>query len=103
MVGSIFCVVLLLAFGWYRFISGRSHSVTLTWNPSGSGIFGYNLYRSSEPGGHYRKLNESVIQGRTFTDPLVENGANYYYVVRAIDAGGRESSNSNEVLVKIPK
>ena len=107
-------VALVLMSDWYRVTSGRPailsfgsyhrpHSVTLTWNPSSSKIAGYNVYRSLSPGGYYRKLNSSLLPGVTFSDTIVENGVVYYYAVRAVDAGGHESVNSNEVWVQVPR
>ena len=112
-LGTALCIVLVLILDWYRVTRGnppiltvrsyyRSHSVALNWSPSGSSIAGYNVYRSLTPGGHYQKLNKSLVRGLSFTDTPVENGAIYYYTVRAVDTKGQESINSNEVWVKIP-
>lgn len=113
-LGIASCVVLILVFDWYRVTSGqrpilpdgrshRFHSVLLTWNPSSSKVAGYNVYRSLTPSGHYRKLNTSLVEDPSYTDTSVENGAVYYYTARAVDLGGHESVNSNEVCVRIPR
>jgi acid phosphatase type 7 len=77
--------------------------VSLAWShPAGSEIDGYNVYRSSTPGGPYTKINGSVVPTvgsdteATYTDMGVENGTRYYYVVKAVKSG-TESAASNEV------
>lgn len=113
-LGTASCVVLILVFDWYRVTTGqrpilpdgrshRFHSVVLTWNPSSSKVAGYNVYRSLTPGGHYHKLNTSLLEGPSYTDTSVENGAVYCYTARAVDVRGHESVNSNEVWVTIPR
>ncbi len=72
-------------------------TVDLSWNAV-SGAAGYNLYRSPVSGGGYVRLNDSPVQGTTFTDSGsdLQSGQKYYYVVKALDAAGNESDASNE-------
>jgi hypothetical protein len=67
--------------------------VTLNWSAV-TGATGYNVKRSTTPGGPYSTVAENVY-GTTYLDTAVVNGTTYYYVVTAINAGG-ESANSNE-------
>jgi hypothetical protein len=71
--------------------------VYFTWeavSDSGSGVLGYNLYRSTTPGSGYSKL-QSLISGTATTDATVlPLGTDYYYVIRAEDYAGGESGNS---------
>lgn len=108
------CVLPILVLDWYRVTNGlppilplgryhRPHSVKLSWNSSTSNVAGYNVYRSLSPGGDYYRLNSSIVHGATFSDTSVENGAIYCYTTRAVDVAGRESMNSNEVCVRIPR
>jgi glycosidase len=69
-------------------------SVALHWNAV-DGAASYAVYRSPVTLGGYVKLD--TVAGTSFTDTSVQNGINSYYVVRALDAGGNESGNSNEV------
>jgi hypothetical protein len=82
--------------------SGKSHSVTLTWQASRSKVAGYNVYRSSISGSDYLKINSSPVQGLTYTDDTIESGVTYHYVIRAADTLGNESANSPEFTVTIP-
>jgi hypothetical protein len=82
--------------------SGEKHKVTLTWKGSTSHVAGYNVYRSTAPGGNYVKINTSLVQGLTYIDNTVESGKTYYYATRAVDARGHESVNSNETSAAIP-
>lgn len=71
-----------------------SMQVGLSWSAV-PGAAGYNVYRSPVTGGGYLKVGH--VPGTTFTDAGLRNGQVQYYVVRALDAAGNESDNSNEV------
>jgi hypothetical protein len=77
-------------------------SVSLSWNPSTSGVTGYNVYRGTVSGGPYSKLNSSMDPGTRFVDTSVVPGDTYYYVTTAVNSSGQESGYSNEVKVVIP-
>jgi hypothetical protein len=49
--------------------------------PRLTGLAGYNVYRSEEPGGPYSKVNEDVIQTNFY--PNIDSS--YHYVVTAVD------------------
>jgi glycosidase len=68
--------------------------VGLSWNAA-DGAAKYAVYRSPVTGGGYVKAGEAT--GTTFTDTGLRNAQTVYYVVRALDAPGNESGNSNEV------
>jgi poly(3-hydroxybutyrate) depolymerase len=62
----------------------------------------YNVYRALAAGGPYeeaQKVNVHLLGTNTFVDEKRVPGTRYFYVVRAIDASGRESGNSAEVMV----
>ena len=79
----------------------RDHIVTLHWQASTTKNVRYNIYRGPTPGFHPDKLNSVPIDGLTFTDTTAENRTRYYYVARAVDASGRESSDSNEAFANV--
>jgi hypothetical protein len=106
-------VILLLSVQWFYVTNGRpgllqlhalgkTHKVILTWGASKSQVAGYNVYRSTTPGGNYLRINSSLVQGLTYTDNTVESGVTYHYVTRAADALGNESANSPEFSITIP-
>ena len=106
--GIAVLVVLLLSVQWIRVTMQptelrlrSTHTVKLTRKASSSHVAGYNLYRRS-PEFNYVRINSSPVQGLTFTDDSVESGQTYYYVSRAVDARGFESTNSNEASAAIP-
>jgi len=70
--------------------------VGLAWNTV-SGAAGYNVYRSPVTGGGFVKVNSAPLNTTTYTDSGLCNAQTYFYVVRAVDAAGNESGNSNEV------
>jgi hypothetical protein len=81
----------------------HKHSVTLTWNASTSPVAGYNVYRSAEKGRGYVKINAALVRDRlSYKDETVESEKTYYYVTRAVDAKGKESENSAEIVVTVP-
>jgi len=63
---------------------------------------GYNVYRSTQSGGPYAKMNSSLLTSTTFTDVSVEAGQTLFYVVTAVDSKGIESNYSNETSSTIP-
>ncbi|MCI0349769.1 MAG: choice-of-anchor D domain-containing protein [Acidobacteriales bacterium] len=79
-----------------------AHSVDLYWNASTSVVSGYNVYRSTQTGGPYSRVNGTLQIAANYTDSSVQSGLRYFYVVRAVDSQGRESANSNEVTAAIP-
>ena len=92
------------------------HKVTLSWNASSPSTdpekkaVGYCLYRSTTQNAAKQKptcpdceqINNIPIVGTGCVDDLVKDGASYYYVVTAINAGGRTSPASNETPAQIP-
>ena len=70
---------------------------------------GYNLYRSTTPGGPYTQVNTALITGTQYDDISVSatmaqyastsaaSGATSYYVVTSVDTDGDESVYSLEV------
>ena len=79
-----------------------SHSVTLGWNDSSSGISGYNVYRGSASGGPYARINSSLDPSTSYVDNSVSSGQTYYYVTTAVATNGVESAYSNQVRAVIP-
>src|SRR3989454_184426 len=75
---------------------------TLSWNPSPSGTVSYNVYRGTQSGGSYQKLNSSPVSTTTYTDNSVLAGQTYFYVVTAVDSRNVESVHSNEVSATMP-
>ena len=78
-----------------------SHSVTLSWSDA-SGVVGYNVYRGSQSGGPYAKINPVLDASATYTDSSVQGGQAYYYVATAVDSSGAQSGYSNEIQAVIP-
>lgn len=81
---------------------GRDHTVTLRWNASTTPNVRYTIYRGQQAGLHPDKLNLIPTDKLSYTDTTVDNGNEYYYVVRAVNSAGRESVDSNEIRVKVP-
>jgi hypothetical protein len=79
-----------------------SHSVSLSWNASSSTVVGYNVYRGTQTGGPYNRVNSSPDGNTTFLDSNVQAGATYFYVVTAVDANSQESGFSNETSAVVP-
>jgi len=82
-------------------VAPPQHSVDLSWNPV-SAVVGYNIYRGSQSGGPYSKINPVLDSSPTFSDTTVQSGQNYYYVTTAVDSTGAQSTYSNEVEETIP-
>jgi hypothetical protein len=78
------------------------HSVALSWNASTSSVIGYNIYRGTQSGGPYSKLNSSPEPATAYTDAAVTSGTTYYYVATSVDANNVESSYSNQAVAQVP-
>jgi len=79
-----------------------SHSATLSWTPSTSSIVGYYVYRGTQTGGPYAKLNVTPVSLTTYTDSAVQAGQTYFYVATSVDSNNVESAFSNESSASIP-
>src|SRR3989449_259826 len=51
---------------------------TLSWNPSLSAVVSYNVYRGTQSGGSYQKLNSLPAPTTTYTDNSVLAGQHYF-------------------------
>lgn len=81
-----------------------AHSVELNWDASESpGVQTYRVYRGSRSGGPYTMIGSSSAETRTFSDPNVESGNSYFYVVTALSKEMLESRFSNEARADIPR
>ena len=81
--------------------SGPQHKVTLSWKASPSPIVGYNVYRRGTSG--VVRLNLEPVPATTYIDTTVQAGETYFYVTKAVNAKGTESTPSNEVRVDVPQ
>jgi len=71
--------------------------INLDWNDnSESDLDGYNVYRSTDSGGPYTKINSSLVESSAYTNTGLTNKVTYYYVVTAVDLISNESGNSSE-------
>jgi Abnormal spindle-like microcephaly-assoc'd, ASPM-SPD-2-Hydin len=78
------------------------HSVSLNWDPSSSTVSGYNIYRGTQSGGPYSKLNSALLSTTSYSDTSVQSGTTYYYVATAVNSSNVESSYSNQATADIP-
>ncbi len=73
----------------------------LTWQRNTErDLAGYNLYRSTTPGGNYTKLNSFPFPDTAYRDSSLLSDTMYYYVVTAVDTSRNESPYSVEVRSK---
>jgi len=76
------------------------HQVSLSWDAVVS-VSGYNVYRSTQSGGPYDKINPALDATTDFADRSVVAGQTYYYVTTAVKSV-LESGYSNEVQASVP-
>lgn len=76
-------------------IPPEGSALDLAWDPPGPPVAGYRLYRATSGGGPWELVAETVET--THLDSGLENGTEYFYVVRSLDDLGNESPDSNEV------
>jgi hypothetical protein len=77
------------------------HSVSLSWSPV-SLAAGYNVYRGTQSGGPFSKINTALDAGTNFIDSAVTAGQTYYYVISAVSTSGVESQYSKQVRAVVP-
>ena len=78
------------------------HNVSLKWNSSSTPVAGYNVYRATQSGGPYTRLNSAPQTLTSYSDSTVQAGLTYYYVTTAVNASAVESAYSNEAVAAIP-
>jgi hypothetical protein len=74
-----------------------SYSATVFWTANSASVSGFNVYRSSVPGGPYARLNSSLVTAPTYDDATALASQTYFYTVTAVDGTGNESAHSNEM------
>jgi Abnormal spindle-like microcephaly-assoc'd, ASPM-SPD-2-Hydin len=82
-----------------------TYSISLNWDaPSGSTdpVAGYNVYRSTDGGASFTKLNTSPDSQADYSDATVQSGTTYVYQVTSVDASGVESAPSNQFPLSVP-
>jgi hypothetical protein len=67
-----------------------SCSIRLAWRPPLVAGLGYRVYRRPAAGGEFQLVTASPIRQTRFSDPTVESGKTYRYIVRAISQRGVE-------------
>jgi len=76
---------------------GGTGSVDLSWNANAENdLAGYHVYRGTNPGGPYGRIDSQLVTTASFTDSSVTGGTTYEYVVTAVDTSGNESAASAE-------
>jgi hypothetical protein len=92
-------------------VNQHPHSVTLSWNaalPASNSpldaIKGYYVYRSlkSRTYAEGNRISESLLRGTQCVDTAVQPRKTYFYVVKAVTEGGRQSSASVEIRAEVP-
>jgi hypothetical protein len=78
------------------------HSVDVSWDASTPAASGYNVYRATQSGGPFTKLNAAPITVLIFTDNTVASGVTYFYTVTSVAADGSESGDSTVVTAVVP-
>ncbi|MFZ0817412.1 MAG: fibronectin type III domain-containing protein [Candidatus Sulfotelmatobacter sp.] len=87
------------------------HYVTLSWNAAvpvskspRDAIRGYYVYRSltSETYGESNRISEMPVKGTRCIDSNVAAQGTYFYVVRAVTEGGKQSGSSHEIKAVVP-
>jgi fibronectin type 3 domain-containing protein len=78
------------------------HSVDIAWDAATPAPSGYNVYRATQSGGPFAKLNAAPLTVLIFTDSTVSSGTTYFYIVTSIAPDGTESGFSNQATAVVP-
>jgi hypothetical protein len=91
------CISLAVAGNVSALTYDTDGNVTLQWPANTEpDLAGYHLYRSTQSGGPYTRLNSALVTTTSFSDAQTSNGGTYYYAVSAVDHVGNESGHSPE-------
>lgn len=82
--------------------SGAQHLISLSWQASSSPVIGYNVYRGTQSGGPYSRVNSLLISAHAYNDEEVQSGLTYFYVLRAVGFDSMESQASNQAVATVP-
>jgi hypothetical protein len=82
--------------------AASQQSIALKWDKGEMPGNGYFVYRSSESGGPYSKLQTSATPEAEFMDSGLAAGHTYYYVVTSVAEDGSESGYSEQIVVNVP-
>ena len=78
--------------------SAQEFGVALSWSVAADAeVSSYRIYRAASASGPFNAIN-GVLYTTSFVDQQVAVGASYFYVIRAFDAAGNASPDSNVVL-----
>lgn len=89
----------------------HAHVVTLSWraavptsNSPQEAIQGYSVYRSltSQTYAESNRISESPVRATQCADTTVEPRKTYFYVVKAVTVGGKQSGASAEIKAVVP-
>jgi hypothetical protein len=89
----------------------HSHVVTLSWKPvvpksdsPKEAIRGYYVYRSltSQTYTESHRISEAPVRATQCADTTVEPRKTYFYVVKAVTVGGKQSGASVEIKAVVP-
>ena len=75
---------------------GSGERLNLSWSPSEdslSGVAGYNIYRSTFPGGY--SIVVATYNPTSFQDTGLTEGVTYHYVLKAVDFADNQSVDSS--------
>lgn len=81
-----------VAFNISIFANHREEYLQINWSDNSAhvgDVVGYNVYRSTHPGGPFQKINGSTaLTARTFTDNTVQPHVRYYYQIEVLMSDG---------------
>ena len=76
--------------------------ILLQWTkPPMKNLKAFNIYRSEQEKGTYKKIKNISANTTNYTDTNIENGHSYWYVVTAVNDKDQESSRTNLAPVNI--
>ncbi len=79
----------------YAVVAGNAR-VDMSWTASADpAAAGTNIYRTTNLGSPYTKVNGAPVSGTSFTDTTVINGTTYFYRAVSVDSGGFEGAVTN--------
>ena len=69
----------------------QNRGAVLSW-PGFFQVAGYNVYRAATRAGTFARVNEELVEDRSYRDVRLENGVEVFYRVTAVNSDGEESA-----------
>ena len=77
-------------------------TITLNWSDNSNDETGFEIHRSTTPGGPYTIVDTAAVNAQTYDDMSIAANTWHYYVIRAIKSGSESNFTSEVAVLSMP-